>query len=180
MKLGAAAHEWRDRRRGLPDRGHERHEDWLEECPSQRSRQQAQASSSQIPELRDVRLAEIARAIDDASKTLPTLRRDWDDAGAEPISESTWRTAIDFLRGHAIAVLNSTGRAIPAPRILPVPDGSIDLHWKSGSNELLVNFPPAEGASAKFYGDDAGGTVIRGEIDPRRQNPGLLQWLTDL
>ena len=179
MRRNSTAHEWRDRPQGWSDTTPDRDDDWLDECFSKWSRQKHSQAALQFAELPDARLVDVAREIEN-SRAMLLREPDWDDDGAEKIADRTWRTAVDFLRGHAIAVLNSTGHAIPAPRILPLPDGSIDLHWKSGSNELLVNFPPAEGVSAKFYGDNAGGTIIRGELDPESQNSGLLLWLTSL
>ena len=66
------------------------------------------------------------------------------------------------------------------PSIMPGPGGSIDVHWKNKSFELLINFPPAPGAPATFYGDDYGTIVIKGQLDPMSKNPGMLLWLKKL
>ncbi len=55
--------------------------------------------------------------------------------------------------------------------------GSIDLHWKQPTWELLVNIPAEETRRAAFYGDDYGAGAIKGSGDAGRHNFGLLEWL---
>ncbi|MBI4661430.1 MAG: hypothetical protein HY735_21620 [Verrucomicrobia bacterium] len=68
--------------------------------------------------------------------------------------------------------------SIPPPKILPGPDGSIDVHWKTKTCELLVNVPAGSNQRADFYGDDYGSLRIKGTIDPENPSSGLLFWLT--
>jgi hypothetical protein len=70
------------------------------------------------------------------------------------------------------------GRELPAPAILPGPNGSIDLHWKTPRFELLVNVPREEANPATFYGDDYGSLCIRGNLNTTEEFVGFLGfWL---
>ena len=45
---------------------------------------------------------------------------------------------------------------VPLPRIQPVPDGSIDLNWKTEPFELLINIPPKKDEIICVYGEHIG------------------------
>ena len=120
----------------------------------------------------------INEAIADSRKLLD-LEADWDDNGASPYSEETWARATKFLASHADWALQRDGVLIPAPAVLPGPDGSIDLHWKTQDYELLVNIPASVEEPGNFYGDDYTSLCIKGTFDPAVPNRGLITWLTD-
>ncbi len=111
------------------------------------------------------------------SRTILQLQDDWDEAGALPISEQTWRRATEFLSRYVERVWDTSGDALDAPDIAPVPDGSIDLHWDSPTYEMLINIPSDARRAAGFYGDDRDRISIKGHFDPQSVNEGLLQWL---
>ena len=81
----------------------------------------------------------------EASRWILALEEDWDDAGAMPYEESTWNIAVQFVRDvHAGSswVLQMTDRMeISPPRILPGPEGSIDLIWDTPERSVLANVP---------------------------------------
>jgi hypothetical protein len=110
------------------------------------------------------------------SRWLLSLRDDWDDEGAQKYSSETLDRALLFLRNHMQWAREKYDAVFPIPRILPGPDGSIDLHWKCESFEVLLNIPP-EPDLASFYGDDFGNAKIQGTFDPKVFNLGLLSWL---
>lgn len=89
-------------------------------------------------------------------------------------SEQVWERAIRFLEANAAC----TSVALASLRVLPGPDGSIDLHWESEQYELLINVPSDESA-ASFYGDDKerSGTVIKGTVDLSTTHQWLFQWM---
>jgi hypothetical protein len=111
------------------------------------------------------------------SRSILDLEDDWDDQGSVRCSPPAWEKATRFLRKQALAGLEKNGVAIPVPRIGPGPDGSIDLHWKTQSFELLVNVQGDDGERASFYGDDYGKLTIEGSIETKTANDGLLAWL---
>jgi hypothetical protein len=120
---------------------------------------------------------EIIHAID-ASRWILGLRDDFDGEGSEGYAEKTWKRAVEFLRRHARWVWETASMKIQPPRIRPGPSGSIDLHWKTPSYELLLNIPANPAESATFYGDDYGRSTVEGSFDPSAFNTGILTWLS--
>ena len=112
----------------------------------------------------------------ESARTLLNLGDNWDGEGSPAYSKHTFERAIAFLRMHVERVWEA-GINAPVPYINPGPHGSIDLHWKERTWELLVNVPAEETRPAVFYGDDYGAGVIKGTIDPARYSFGLLEWL---
>jgi hypothetical protein len=70
---------------------------------------------------------------------------------------------------------------VEAPKILPGPHGSIDLHWKMPKRELLINIPANPEEPGSYYGDDREeGTenAIRGKnLDVSANNEWIFMWL---
>lgn len=115
-------------------------------------------------------------ALEDSRRILE-LQDDWDTQGAKGYSQATWDRAVNLVRDYANWLRDELGLVMPTPRILPGPDGSIDVHWEGATFELLINVVSDHGAPASFYGDDDRGTVIRGSFRPDTPNRGLLLWL---
>jgi hypothetical protein len=114
----------------------------------------------------------------ESSRWILDLEDDWDEQGAERYSEVTWSRACGFLARQTTLARRSLGRELPTPAILPGPNGSIDLHWKTRRFELLVNIPREETKSATFYGDDYGTLCIRGNLNTSEEVLGLVGfWL---
>lgn len=124
-----------------------------------------------------VALSGIRDAIED-SRSLLDLLDDWDEAGSPAINETTWQRAVGFLARYARLLRDRFGKVVETPAIVPGPDGSIDLHWKSASHELLVNIPVASDGKVGFYGDDYNDCYIKGKFDPIDANEGILIWLS--
>lgn len=122
-------------------------------------------------------LRELDTVLEDSRRILD-LREDWDDDGASAIAERTWERATGFLKRQAERLWSEASRLLPVPGILPVPNGSIDLHWETDEYELLINIPNDPNKPASFYGDNYGEIQIRGTLDPDREHPGVLSWLT--
>lgn len=119
----------------------------------------------------------IAEAIA-SSKSILGLEDDWDGEGSPGYQEATWGRAVSFLRELALGLRRRYHVAIDAPRILPSAGGSIDLHWKTASYELLVNVPADPDKPASYYGDNARGNMpIEKTCDPWSPDPKLLAWM---
>jgi hypothetical protein len=115
-----------------------------------------------------------------SSRELLGLGEGWNGEEASAISEETWRRATEFLSRNAQFLWSEHGVRIEAPRIVPVPDGTLDIHWKVAERELLVNIPAKVGERAKYYGDDgAGHHVVEGDLDTAAANHWLLMWLSE-
>jgi hypothetical protein len=117
----------------------------------------------------------------DKSRSILQLKDNWDDAGSVRYSESTWNRAQFFLMSNALRLWRSHRRCFAAPRILPGPEGSIDLHWKTADRELLINVPARLEGSISYYGDDKGeGTknAIRGKnLESSTDAEWIFLWL---
>jgi hypothetical protein len=113
----------------------------------------------------------------EASRTLIGALVDPEENTGLRYEEATWRRAAEFVRRHVESIWETHGVLGQDPRILPGPDGSVDLHWETKSYELLINVPRDPGIPASFYGDDRGSIAIRGTLDPASLNPGVLMWL---
>lgn len=120
--------------------------------------------------------AELLKSIE-ASRKMLSLPDDWDDEGSPRIQESTWARATDYLHRHTELVYSRYGSRVPIPRILPGPEGSVDLHWKTDSRELLINVPSNAAELAAFYGDGLGTNSIKGKLNTEADDPGLFTWL---
>ncbi len=116
----------------------------------------------------------------ESSREILALQRGWDGDDASPVEESTWERAVEFLRRNASALWTKYGRRIENPTLAPVADGSIDLHWKMSSHELLINIPTGESQWADYYGDNRqGGNIVKGTLDTKAANYWILVWLCE-
>ena len=105
------------------------------------------------------------------------LSDNWDGEGSPGYSEDTFNRATTFLTTHARWLWESHCVRLPVPMIGPGPDGTVDLHWKEPSRELLVNIPADANEMATFYGDNYGTQKISGSVDPNNFNFGIIAWL---
>lgn len=117
------------------------------------------------------RFPEIERAIEH-SRDLTTLPEDWDDAGARRIEQSTWKLAVAALRDAAKSAYRRFNYSLPAPKIGPCADGSIDLYWNNSDFQLLINVKPqGTDKPSDYYGEMTGTDVavrpkVQGPFDP--------------
>ncbi len=105
------------------------------------------------------------------------LRDNFDGEGSSGYSKATWNRAVEFLKIQWSEYLKREGEAMPAPSILPGPEGSVDIYWEEADFELLVNIPTDPDKLVSFYGDNHGKEKIEGAINPAQPNRGLLSWL---
>jgi hypothetical protein len=109
---------------------------------------------------------------------ISALDDDWDGEGSPAYSPQTVNRARIFLAAYVRTLWVSRGVEPTMPRIAPGPDGTIDIHWKQPTWELLVNIPAHEREMAAFYGDNYGAQKIRGSFDLGKFNLGIAEWLT--
>jgi|SRR5690242_3247331 len=108
----------------------------------------------------------------DAEKLL-AFKGDPEDESFVPISDKTIDRAVRLLTPYV--TLFSTAKY--SIRVLPGPDGSVDVHWKNPARELLINIPADLNEPASFYGDDYGKFSIKGKMDTSSLHPSVLMWL---
>jgi hypothetical protein len=125
-------------------------------------------------------ITSLREALDNAREILK-LKNDWDDAGSVGYSESTWNRVQGFLMRNALKLWRSHQTCFAAPKIMPGPEGSFDLHWKTKDRELLINVPAHAEESIAYYGDDnREGTenAIRGkDLESSKDPEWIFLWL---
>jgi putative addiction module component (TIGR02574 family) len=105
------------------------------------------------------------------------LEDNWDDEGSKKYLLTTYNKAIDILRSLIIDGSQIYKKSISIPRILPGPNGSIDLHWQTEEYDLLMNIPENPIDPVSFAGDDSGKNCINGTFDNPKMYQVLLAWL---
>ena len=124
-------------------------------------------------------LAHVAREID-RSRELLALADDWDEHGSPGYDEIVWNRAVRFLVDVTARLWAEHKVLADTAAVLPGPEGSIDLDWRTHGRELLVNVPRDPRSPATFYGDDgAGGRQVKGTLDTEVPNRWLLVWLAE-
>jgi len=122
-------------------------------------------------------LASLAQTLNRSGELLE-LADDWDEQGSPGYQESTLERARHFVWTSALRLWEAFELSIDIPRILPGPDGSIDIHWKHGQRQLFANVPADDDKPATYYGDDRSQNVVKGSLDTSAQQEWLLLWLT--
>lgn len=111
------------------------------------------------------------------SRRLLDLSKGWDDEDAEPVDESTWRRATNFLLRTVQAVYRRSRVVLPSPNISPCADGSIDLLWKARRFRLLINIQPEGKGESDFFGETPSGLKVKGTFLPEGREFGFIDWL---
>jgi len=121
-------------------------------------------------------LSPIGTAIE-RSRCILDLLDDWDDEGAPAISKATWGRAVGWLSANALSLWTDHHVVTVAPIMSAGPEGSVDVHWKDGRRQLLVNVPADASQPVEFFGDNRGHTVVKGILDQSVSNLWLFDWL---
>lgn len=109
------------------------------------------SSSLQIPYFKNsIRNANISGGIDRIQigvqqifkklQKFSTYKKGWDGEGANPIEWDTVLNVLDFY-GQLMLQLRRKKKATPLPFVAPVPDGSIQLEWRTYCKEFTVTMP---------------------------------------
>jgi hypothetical protein len=124
----------------------------------------------------DVVIKHIWDAIEQ-SRNILGLQDNWDGEDTSAYRASTWERATEFLQKNLLSMYLTFSNRVDVPRILPGPNGSIDLHWKTSHHELLINIPEDPNEPANFYGDNQLDQSVKGTIDTSKNHEWLLMWL---
>ena len=115
----------------------------------------------------------------ESSEYLLALPDGWDGAGARGFTAETVGRATEFLASLSRELADKFNVSIDPPRILPSGEGTIDLHWKTASYELLVNIPADRSQDIQYYGDN---TQENMPIENSCRGPGpdrrVVAWLS--
>jgi hypothetical protein len=120
-----------------------------------------------------------ASDVRESSEHLLALPDGWDGEGAKGFTAETVERARAFLALLSQELADKFNVSVDPPRILPADEGSIDLHWKTASYELLVNIPADRGQEIGYYGDNTQGNM---PIENSCRGPGpdrrVVAWLS--
>jgi hypothetical protein len=123
-------------------------------------------------------LAHIAEAIE-KSRYILSLPPNWDGEGSPAYDATVWERACRFLLHNAAKLWRQQGVRAAAPAIHNGPQGSVDIHWKIGSRQLLFNVPADADRAATYYGTNPDtGIETKGSLDTSASNEWLLMWIT--
>jgi hypothetical protein len=114
------------------------------------------------------------------SRYMLDLPDNWDEEGSPGYREDVWNRAVTLLLETSLAYWRTNRAAPPFPRLGKGPLGSIDLHWRTDSRELLVNIPASPDSPLSFFGDGLDNKAIQleGTMPIRDGEAWLLEWLT--
>ncbi|MHA1798613.1 MAG: hypothetical protein ACTSVY_09215 [Candidatus Helarchaeota archaeon] len=100
--------------------------------------------------------------IEEARKKILTLDDNWDGEGSKGYNTETFNRSSKFLLNLFQNIYDRYEIVIEVPKILPGPDGSIDIHWRTKDFELLVNIPENSNEPASYYGDNYSNSSTEG------------------
>jgi|GEM_PF-4439643 len=120
-----------------------------------------------------------ARRFHQETEDLRTLPDNFDGEGSPHYSARTVSSATELVRQLTERYMGSFAAKLPLPSVLPGPEGSVDLTWKSSAGKLLLNVPPGEAGVPTAYGETPGGEPISLQIDSDAASDRLLRWIRD-
>ncbi len=114
------------------------------------------------------------------SRFMLELPDNWDDEGSPGYREDVWHRAVALLLDTSLSYWRKNQEAPPFPRLGKGPLGSIALHWRTASRELLLNVPAATDSPLSFFGDGLDNKAIQleGTKPISDGETWLLEWLT--
>ncbi len=125
--------------------------------------------------------AEIYGVIDAIENSRRILEHcdDWDGEGSPAYKYETWRNAIELIAGATNAFWIRNRSEIPAPLIHEGPEGSIDITWRLGQKEMVLNIEPGPSACFTFSGLDRSdkSLTLVGEQRALSNHGWILEWL---
>jgi hypothetical protein len=124
-------------------------------------------------------LDSLSKKIKQAVKHILALPEDFDEENSKIYQVETVDRAVLFVKKLAISALKVNNTVIPAPKILPGPDGSIDVCWKQDTFSLLINFPAEAEDLPTYFGEDTLGNTTEGSFDGSKLDQVFLFWLLD-
>lgn len=86
---------------------------------------------------------------------LMELKENWEGQSKDPFTEETIKKAKELAR-NIMNYFSDQRIELSIPKILPVPDGTIDIKWKEKDFRLIVNIPRNLEELVEVYGDIKG------------------------
>ena len=126
------------------------------------------------------RLKTLAKAIND-SRNICLLEQGWDEDKAKQIAEPLWIISARFLIEYALHLYDNADALLEIPEINPVPNGTIDLSWRTKNARLLINIREEKNETlAYYYGDLYNDRFpVKGYVTTKNVTLHLVQWMKD-
>ena len=81
--------------------------------------------------------------INEHMSVIERLKENWDENGAKKFEKSFLNYIYQIIENLSKKFLQKQNKVLDIPAILPLCDGSIDIHWKKNSEyDILINIPP--------------------------------------
>jgi hypothetical protein len=114
---------------------------------------------------------ELNMEIKNSKKHILGLKENWDGEGGRPFKKETMDNAIKIIK-----IIHSK-IVIPPPSISPYVKGSIDVHWKNDTFQLLMCVEEGLKISG-YYGDNYADVKIKGQFMEVEDHLGkILKWI---
>ncbi len=99
---------------------------------------------------------ELTRVVDVMvrARDIISLTPNWDGEGGIGCDEATWLRAYHIVVDHAVFMLRQFQKVICPYRVMPDLEGGLDIHWRSGELELLLNVPCDSDETVTFFGNN--------------------------
>lgn len=128
-------------------------------------------------------LAPVAQILRESHQVV-NLPPDWDGEGGKVCTEETWGRAASIVVHHTRIIWEQYSKVIPPHRIIPDLEGGIDVHWRRGPYELLLNVPDDASEPVTFFGNHREkykSCKTSGELEADNTvNAGVLVWLAQM
>ncbi len=110
-----------------------------------------------------------------------SLPEGWDENNARQIEKNLWISSIQFLLEYALYIHNNFEHVLETPEINPVPNGTIDLSWRTKNARMLINIREEQGELLAFYYGDLYKDRFpnKGCVSANNVTSHLLQWIKD-
>lgn len=112
------------------------------------------------------------------------LPPNWDGEDGIGCDEATWKRAFRIVVDHATNIWTRFQKVSCPYRVTPDLEGGLDIHWRSGQLELLMNVPPDADEVVAFFGNDRSKPTsckTSGELAPGESvSLGVTSWLVEM
>lgn len=130
----------------------------------------------------DEKYFQLYKSLVKKSEYMLNLKLGWDEDEAEAIEPELFRTSTTCVLEYVKAIYQNRHVLLENPKILPVPNGSIDFEWNTENARLLINFRRVgDQIVGFFYGDLYDNKLaIKGNVPTDRVYNHLMEWMQNL
>lgn len=122
-------------------------------------------------------LFELISKIERTRKKILSLKDNFDEAGSKAYKKKTLNRIMNSLINCFLSLSEKDKINIKPLEILPGPDQSIDLLWKTKDFQLLINIPNNPKELVSYYGDDYGDNTMEGTSEFNKLGEVIKYWV---